>query len=311
MTAHGNLESPIEPPDDSAEAPPALSPDARPRRGRRMIKRLVVFVAMFYVAWCAALFVFQDRLLFCSDLAPDPLPMKFNARTVELTLDTGQGRVVAWFIPAPGLTPGERAPTAVCFHGNAEIIDYQDTFIQLYQALGCNVLLPEYRGYGRSAGRPSESALVADAVRFYDLLRARPDVDPARIVFHGRSLGGGPATGLALQRLPAAIILESTFTSAADMAARYWVPSFLARHPFRVAAALERLDVPVLIFHGIRDDIIPVSHGRRLAAAARRGTYREFDCAHNDFPGVSHEEDYRQDIERFLVAAGVVAETAP
>ncbi len=279
---------------------------SRSLRPRTLFDRLRIFVLLFYIAWCGTLYFYQDHLLFPRDLAPSPTPRLFNAATEQLERDVpGVGKVVAWFVPAPALKETKTAPLIVYFHGNAEIIDYQDTVIQGYQKLGCSVLLPEYRGYGRSAGKPSEEGLVSDAVYFYDEIIKRPDVDMSRIIIHGRSVGGGPAAGLATQRPPKALILESTFTSAASMAHKYFAPAFLAKNPFHVDRVVESLYVPILIFHGKNDSIIPVCHGRALRALARKGTYVEFDCDHNDFPGLDNEEKYWGQIGQFLKETGI------
>ena len=298
-------EDPTEPGASTLREPPR-----RPLR-RRWWFRVLVYLAISYVAWCAVLYLCQDWLLFPADMAPDPLPSLYDATTTELHHDIEDGgKVVAWFIPAMGSAPGRPAPLVVFFHGNAEIIDHQHTTIEGYRQLGCAVLLPDYRGYGRSDGTPSEEGIVADTVHFFDEAIKRPDVDPARVVFHGRSLGGGPAAILAGRRAPNALILESTFSSAAAMAHTYFVPSFLARHPFRSDRVLESLDIPVLIFHGTHDDVIPVFHGRRLRDIARHGTYVEYDCKHNDFPGRENEQAYWRQIAELLSRAGVIEGSA-
>ncbi|HRR86970.1 MAG TPA: alpha/beta hydrolase, partial [Phycisphaerae bacterium] len=138
----------------------------------------------------------------------------------------------------------------------------------------------------------------------------REDVDPGRIAIHGRSLGGGVAAQIAARRKPAALILESTFTSVASYAQKYCVPKLLVRHPFRTDLVLPELDVPVLVFHGTRDDIVPVKHGRRLAKLARNAVYVEYDCGHNDAPGPGNEADYWGRIEAFLEEAGITRPTA-
>jgi len=250
--------------------------------------------------------------LFPADMAPEPMPMLYNAKTVEIKLDIEDGgQVVAWLAPAPGLTSDNPAPVAIFFHGNAEIIDHQHTVVEGYQRLGCAILLPEYRGYGRSDGKPSEEAIVGDAVRFCDELIKRPDVDSGRIVIHGRSLGGGPAAQLAARFPCKALILESTFSSAAAMAHKYGAPACLARNPFRTDRVLNTFDLPTLIFHGTRDDIIPVAHGRRLRDLARNGTYIEYDCKHNDFPGRDNEEAYWNEIAHFLSRTRVIEDSQP
>lgn len=283
-------------------------PSTRCPLRRRLWFRALVFLLVLYVAWCIALWCFQDRLLFPADMAPLPTPQPYSAATVELARDIeGGGRVVAWFVPAFEHAPDRPAPLVVFFHGNAEIIDHQQEIIEGYRRLGCSILLPEYRGYGRSDGRPGEEAIVDDALFFYDKIIDRPGVDRTRVVVHGRSLGGGPAAQVADRRKPGALILQSTFKSAAAMAHRYLAPSFLARNPFRTDRVLDSLDVPVLIFHGRNDDIIPVAHGRALRDIARRATYIEYDCRHNDFPGEANRDRYWGEIRRFLEENSVLS----
>ena len=114
------------------------------------------------------------------------------------------------------------------------------------------------------------------------------------------------AADLATRRKPAALILESTFSSVARMALGYLVPPFLAKHPFRTDRAISNLDVPILLFHGTRDDIVRVGHGRRLRDAARHAKYVEYECSHNDFPGEGNETAYWREITSFLLSRGVV-----
>jgi fermentation-respiration switch protein FrsA (DUF1100 family) len=164
----------------------------------------------------------------------------------------------------------------------------------------------EYRGYGRSAGRPSAAAILADLARFHELLAARDEVDADRIVFHGRSLGGATLGTLAGRRPPAAVILESTFTSTADIARRYLIPPFLVRDRFDALAGVQSYEGPVLILHGRRDTLIPPYHAERLHAAARDATLVWFATDHND--PMPHRE-YHAAIGDFLRAHGVLAGT--
>lgn len=297
-----------EPCESAAESPRKIDPPAR--RGasiRRLARRWLVFAAVLYVAWCVTLYFYQDTMLFPADLAPAPTAVRYDRTTEELRVDIGGGEhAIAWFMPALARDSGKLAPLVIYFHGNAEIIDYQSTVVEGYRKLGCSVLLPEYRGHGRSGGKPSEKGILADAVRFFNEIVKRPDVDSSRVVMHGRSLGGGPAAQLAGARRPRALILESTFTSVAVMARGYLAPQFLAQNPFRTDRVLAGLDVPVLIFHGTHDDIIPVWHGRALRDLAQNGVYVEYDCRHNDFPGDANEDAYWNEIAGFLKRAGVI-----
>jgi fermentation-respiration switch protein FrsA (DUF1100 family) len=292
-------------PDSVSEAPE--TGDSHRRKRRRL--RFLVYVVAVYAAWCTALYLYQDRLVFPAGRAPraaaDFRLAAEGAVRFGVELETG-GHAEGWLVPAPGVDSEHPGPVVVFFHGNAEIVDQQCDIIQGYHRLECSVFLPEYRGYGRSAGRPSQRGIVEDGVRFYDQLKGRADVDPARIVFHGRSLGGGVAAQVAHRRRPRAMILQSTFTSVAVMAHGYLAPEFLARHPFRTDRILGELDVSLLLFHGSRDRIIPVKHGRALSRLAPDTVYVEYDCGHNDFPGAGNEDDYWNRIARFLEDTGVL-----
>lgn len=281
-------------------------PERRALR-KRLWFRLLVYAAGFYVAWCTVLYFYQDRLVFPADAAPAPLSKPFSNDAVVTTLPLPDGgQVESWFFPAALAGMDSPRPLVIFFHGNAELIDQQEDIVSLFRSFGCSVLLPEYRGYGRADGVPSQAGIVEDCVRFYDEIVKREDVDARRIVFYGRSLGGGVAAQVAACRKPAAMILECTFASAASMARGYWAPEFLAKHPFRTDRVLPSLDIPILIFHGRHDTIIPVEHGRRLHKLTPRSVYVEYDCGHNAFPGSANLNDYYDRLRAFLVESGIM-----
>jgi len=276
---------------------------ARQPLRKRLWFRILVFLSVLYAAWCTTLFFYQDKMLFQPDLAAAPMPMRYSDSTVELTRDIpGGGKVIAWFIPAFEDAPERHAPLVIFFHGNAEIIDHQQDIIEGYRRLGCSILLPEYRGYGRSDGTPSEEAIVDDAVYFFDLVFEQfMHLHQGRIVIHGRSLGGAVAAQLASFRGGPPLILESTFTSVSDMAGGYFVPPIIVKNKFLTDRAVaEEITSSILILHGTRDEVIPVSHGRKLRDVARNAHYVEYDCGHNDFPGPENEQAYWNEIKGFL-----------
>jgi pimeloyl-ACP methyl ester carboxylesterase len=228
--------------------------------------------------WALA-FVAQRPMLF-----PAPRVSRGDppADAQRLWLETGFGRVEAWFLP--GLGGAGRRPLLLFTHGNAELIDdWAREFAEARRA-GVGVLLVEYPGYGRSEGRPSEASIAAAVLAAYDWAAGQPSVDPGRIVAHGRSLGGGAACILASRRPVAALVLESTFTGVAPMARRLGVPRFLVRDRFDNLAVVRTLAGPILVIHGDHDTVIPTIHGERLASAARRATLRLVPCGHNDCP---------------------------
>ena len=212
--------------------------------------------------------------------------------------------------PKPSSLPGQGAskdrpgPAVIFAHGNGELIDHWPEPLAELRRMGVSVLMPEYRGYGRTPGWPSQEAITEDYVKFYDLLAARPEVDRRRIVFFGRSLGGGAVCSLARQRKPRAMILMSTFTSVTRMARRYLVPSFLVRDPFDNLTAVSQLDIPLLIVHGRQDSLVPYEHGQKLHAAARQSELVTYEADHNDCP--PNWSAFWGDLRRFLQKAEIL-----
>jgi fermentation-respiration switch protein FrsA (DUF1100 family) len=216
----------------------------------------------------------------------------------RLWIDTDEGRVEAWLLPGDGVDEAHPGPAVVFAHGNAELIDHWPDALAPYRRLGVSVVLAEYRGYGRSAGRPSEAAIASDLRALHTRLREHPRIDDTRIVYHGRSLGGGAMCTLAAAHPPHAMILESTFTSVVDVAAGMYVPSFLIVDRFDNLSVVRGYRGPLLVFHGTHDTVIPVEHGRRLAEAHTNAELVIYESGHNDLP--PEGADYWDRIERFL-----------
>jgi fermentation-respiration switch protein FrsA (DUF1100 family) len=189
--------------------------------------------------------------------------------------------VEAWFLrPSEAEAP---FPVVVFTHGNGELIDHWAAPFTEASDSGVGVLLVEYPGYGRSGGSPSQRSITRTMLAAHAWLLEQPGVDPNAIVAYGRSLGGAAACGLARERPLAALVLESTFTSTGALAQRMGFPASLVSDPFDNLATVSSLDIPTLVLHGERDEIIPVSHGEALAAAANTELVR-MRCGHNDCP---------------------------
>jgi fermentation-respiration switch protein FrsA (DUF1100 family) len=240
----------------------------------------LVVAALVAGYWCL-LFLTQRSILFPAPPVAGAPGRPADAEQVWLA--TAAGRVEAWFLP-PATARAARAPLILFAHGNGELIDFWPPAFDQPRRWGAAVLLLEYPGYGRSPGHPTQEEITETALAGYDWARARPDVDPERIVAYGRSVGGGAVCQLAMHRPVAALVLESTFTSVRAFARGFGAPGFLVRDPFDNLAAVRGYGGPVLIVHGRFDDIIVPAHSQALAAAARRGELHLLACGHNDCP---------------------------
>ena len=189
-------------------------------------------------------------------------------------------------------------------HGNAELIEYWPDMLDGLRQMGISLFLPEYRGYGRSAGSPSQAAITEDFIEFYDQLVKRPDVDSKRIIFIGRSIGGGAVCSLIPHRQPAALILMSTFTSVTSMARRFMLPGFLVKDPFDNLSVVATLKIPLLIIHGRQENLIPYEHGQQLHKSAPGSKFITYQADHNSCP--PDWNAFFKDARLFLEQAGIL-----
>jgi pimeloyl-ACP methyl ester carboxylesterase len=221
----------------------------------------------------------------------------------RLFIESRAGDVEVFVLPGLGVSSSTPGPAVVFAHGNGELIDHWPLMLEPYRELGVTVVLPEYRGYGRSAGRPSERAIANDFRALHRLLEEHPLIDVERLVYHGRSLGGGAVCSLLERHPPRGLVLESTFTSVTDLVRDMGLPAMLVHDRFESLKRLEPYDGAVLVIHGTRDEVVPVAHGRRLAKAGPNADLVLYEAGHNDLPPPG--SDYWQQIESFLVRSGV------
>lgn len=251
----------------------------------------------------AAVLYLEPRLAFfpLDDRVPTPDAAGLPFEDLVATTDDGLA-LRGWFIPAPPAGPvaatGAAPPsglhadpplTLLVFHGNAETIAQGlDLAVRAHRA-GYSVALAEYRGYAGNPGKPSERGLYLDGEAAFRAVAGRPDVDAARIVFWGRSIGGVVAGRLAAAGRGAGLVLESPFTSVRDLlrddgAWIFYALSFLGTYRFELEPAIRSVRMPVLVIHGTRDEIAPFAHGRRLhdLAPGRRSLLALDGGGHND-----------------------------
>jgi fermentation-respiration switch protein FrsA (DUF1100 family) len=269
------------------------------------LMKYILWLLLLYVAYCGLLYFFQRQILFPRKMVLQPLESDQQiAGLQKFWLNTGFGKVEAWFLPPTSGLPAGPAPVVIFGHGNGEIIDFWPLKLEGFTRLGIALLLVEYPGYGSSAGSPSQDSIVQTFVAAYDDLVSRKDIDSSRIIFFGRSLGGGAVCALAQRRSSAALILMSTFTSVRSFAKQFLLPSFLVRDPFDNLSVIKNYSGPVLILHGRSDEVIPFTHGQKLHKSVQNGKMIAYEAGHNDFP--PDWKIFWRDVAGFLHDIGLI-----
>ncbi|RMD70539.1 MAG: alpha/beta hydrolase [Gammaproteobacteria bacterium] len=228
---------------------------------------ILAALALAYGGLCLFAYLFQDRLLYLPTREVFATPGDIGLAFEPVILRTRDGlKLHGWFIPRAH----PRATLLFC-HGNAGNLAHRLESLRIFHDLGLSVLIFDYRGYGRSEGRPSEEGTYWDAEAAWHHLTRGRGIAPGDIIVFGRSLGGAIAAHLAARRAPKALILESTFTSLPELAAELYpfLPAkWLTRFRYDTRGALKDLRSPLLIIHSREDEIIPFHHALSLYRTA-------------------------------------------
>ena len=225
----------------------------------------IAILLVVVIAFPLYMYFMQDQLLFL----PQPLTEARRAQigkqfagVQEMFLEADGHKLQAWHVKG---APGK--PLVIYFGGNAEDVSWMIEDART-RAPGVGWLLVNYRGYGGSEGAPSEAAITADALRWYD--HAVKELGATRVIVFGRSLGSGAAVFLASERNVSAVVLVSPFDSLVEVAKHHYpyLPvRLMLRHPFESVERAPRLAMPLLCLAAERDSVIPAAHARRLYEA--------------------------------------------
>ena len=270
------------------------------------IWKIIIAGASIYAALCIYLYYMQESLIYypnmpARDLISSPEDIGLTYQNVELVTDDNI-QLHGWFIPNDNAKG-----TLLFFHGNAGNISHRLESISLFHDLELNVFIIDYRGYGRSEGKTTEKGTYLDAEAAWHYLTHTRGISGEQIIIFGRSLGASIASWLASQHTPAALIIESGFTSVPSMAQRFypflpvrWLTTFRYDSKRYVA----NIQSPIMVAHSKDDEIIPYHEGREIfAAAAEPKMFLEMQGGHNDgfiVSGTSYVEGLRSFINENL-----------
>jgi fermentation-respiration switch protein FrsA (DUF1100 family) len=246
-----------------------------------MLKWLLIIVLIGYGGLLLLVYLGQRALQYFPERARTPPAAAGLPEAEEVVLDSSGGaRVIVWHIPPRG-----EKPVVLYFHGNGGSLRGRVDRFRALAADGTGLIALSYRGYGGSSGRPTEKGLIDDALAAYAFAAAR--YPASRLALWGESLGTGVAVALAAQKPVGRIVLESPFTSIADIAAQiYWFfpVRLLIKDSFRSDLLIGTVTAPFLILHGDKDSIVPIALGDqlyKLITAPKRFVR---------FPGAGHNE---------------------
>ncbi|MBF0523027.1 MAG: alpha/beta hydrolase [Candidatus Omnitrophica bacterium] len=246
---------------------------------------IFILLAIFYVRFV------EEKAVFYPSKFLEATPRMAGLDFEDIYFKTQDGLTLnGWFIKF-----SSTAPTVIFFHGNAGNISHRIEKISLLRNVRVNIFLIDYRGYGNSQGRPSEKGVYEDAAAAYDYLLTRNDIDLHKLMAYGESLGGAVAIDLATRRNLSGLIVDSSFTNAADMAKMVVpaIPGFLIRTKMDSLSKVGKINIPKLFIHSKEDEIVPFVYGRRLFEAAVEP--KQFLETRGD-----HNGGYYQSREKFL-----------
>ncbi|MFC1838693.1 alpha/beta hydrolase [Thermodesulfobacteriota bacterium] len=228
---------------------------------------LIIIIILLAITFSLFYKKIENYFVFFPQSNLDYSPGDFNLKWQDIHIGTPDGeKLHGWLFHAD-----PDAPFILFCHGNAGNISHRLDNIRLLMEMRLNVLIFDYRGYGKSTGNPSEKGIYLDTLSAYDYLADKEKVKPEKIVVFGRSLGAAAAIDVAAKRKVKSVIIESAFLSTRHMARKMGIFSLLS--PFLPAhynniEKIAMVTIPKLIIHGKKDEIVPVSMGEKLFEAA-------------------------------------------
>jgi fermentation-respiration switch protein FrsA (DUF1100 family) len=274
---------------------------SRRRIGKFLLKRwLLIGILVFAIGIVMTPHKLEQLFVYypTRQIRANPGLVGLDYQDIYLITDD-QVKIHGWFIPCEGASR-----IFLIFHGNGGNIGDRVPWIEMLHTLGVHILIIDYRGYGRSEGKPFEEGLYRDARAAHAWWERERKSRGEKLILFGESLGGAVAAHLGASVSPSGLILQSTFTSARDMAKTMFPLGLLlplANVHFDSARAIAGVTCPKLIIHGTRDEIVPFRLGKELfeLSPAPKAFYAVPGAGHNDLPWIAGAEYLRQ-LKEFL-----------
>ena len=266
-----------------------------------VVLRIGLLIFLCYVTIVLFLFFFQGRMVYYPSKRISSSPSDIGLPFRDVTFSTADGiEISGWMVGED-----KARPVVLFCHGNAGNISHRLDTLAIFDRLGLNTFIFDYRGYGRSQGKPTEAGTYRDVEAAWLYLVENEGVPPERIILFGRSLGGAIAAYLAAKKntKAGALILESTLTSVPDLGGDkypFFPVRLLSRFQYNTRGFLKKITLPVLVIHSPQDEIIPFSHGKALFEAANEPRqFMQISGSHNE-GFLSPGETYIQGLKKFV-----------
>lgn len=248
---------------------------------RKKLMDFIITALLLYACLMVFLYVYQRNLQY---FPAGPRPVIQSEAPYEIIPVTPESDITLEGLYWPG---EQTLPTIVFFHGNGQAYQYWADKLAPYRKEGYGVLFADYPGYGGYPGKPTEQGIYNAARAFINALQEKHAIKPDNMVFYGESLGTGVAVQMATEFLPKALILESAYSSTADIAkSRYWMfpVDVLMKDQYRSIDKIGALTMPKLFIHAERDAVIPIRFSQKLydAAPEQKKIITNPNGGHND-----------------------------
>lgn len=264
---------------------------------KRWLKRILIVIALLYIIIGVALYFLQEKMIFMPEPLSQDYSYSFPTNFEEINLITNDGAK----LNALHFRVKNPKGVVLYFHGNAGELSSWGMVVQKFVNMQYDVLVMDFRTYGKSTGKLSEKALYSDAQLFYDLLLKTYSED--EIVVYGRSLGTTFATYVAAKNHPEQLILEAPFYSLVKVASERFpfipVSLFLKFH-FPTYEYLQEVSCPIIIFHGTDDFVVNYKNSKKLSKLKTKGKITFITIPNGTHNSLVNTKIYKETLDSIL-----------